>query len=309
MELNVRYGILDSRERNTHDVLIEKYQELEKRVQELEGQQRGSANVAKDLQFQVDEIRDLITNFKKLDTKLASRESSRQSSQASHKEALEEGEIVSSSTEPSQEAVEPSLEEAKEAQFSAGLLRVRDDNKVQSPERQVDRCGGPAIKLAGITYQPARAKFKVTSTRSVPVSKDIPLGDESSNDSIFDLTSNNLQTVGGPSKDGLVQVIIEAKGVAPQELLTSKNTTGLELHQLIKRRLKMDQGANINVIYTQHLVVPSNEKTLWSYGFRYKPNHVAVIPDKIEIGDQLRMAYCGKGKNVNGDEIPPHRRG
>lgn len=94
---------------------------------------------------------------------------------------------------------------------------------------------------------------------------------------------------------------------APISIKMSKNATCAELHRrlqpLLPAKSNSSSTGEFNLLFVTHRVVPANEKTIWSLGMRNIPNHILLVPDSIDIGDQVKLAYLGKGPNVSGDRL------
>lgn len=88
----------------------------------------------------------------------------------------------------------------------------------------------------------------------------------------------------------MIQVVVEARG-HKHPITVPKTMTSKQLLMRIRRGLSLPVDYPLNVIYVQHKVIQDNDRTLWSLGMRFMPNHVAMIPDHIGKGDQINMQY------------------
>lgn len=116
------------------------------------------------------------------------------------------------------------------------------------------------------------------------------------------ITSNNLNTQGlAPSEN--LRVAIEYQGRL-KKILIPKDMTTRAFRAHVKDLLKIPGDLHLNMVYVTHRVIEDDDKTMWSMGLRHINNHIAVIPEKIAKGDQMRLQFRGRGPNVNGNYVP-----
>lgn len=183
---------------------------------------------------------------------------------------------------------------------------IRENMQPMSGVRIIEQRDGPTIKLNTINYTPARGQFKITLLRNKEDPKP-PGQEEASTSRSIDITSNNHETQSRRPSDN-IEIVVESGLGPPTTIWASRFVTGSELHQLVKRRLKIASDVKIHMIRPTHVVVhDSDERNLWSFGFRNIPNHITVTPEEIARGDQVLMTYKGKGPNVNSGYEPDLR--
>ncbi|CAA3017018.1 Hypothetical predicted protein [Olea europaea subsp. europaea] len=298
-----------------HEIL-----DLRSRMIQLEDQSRLTITKTNTLQAQIDDLKEIVDRFNKLDlNKSATPSPNKNRSQRSTK-SMELGEDESSSASSSElisqlEAnyVPAPVERAR--QMAARLGEVLAQKQQQqascsSVTRTFERLDGPRITLNSIGYTlPTRQRYKITAKRpgvsphpEASTSKEEPPKDERPKPEEFVLTSNNCHTQGRAPGDQ-VEIIVEARGRPTSAFRLSKDTPGSELHKLVRSRLAIPEKLPISIMYAQHTIIPPDDRSLWNLGFRHIPNHIAVVPDLINRGDQVKLAYKGKGPNVNGGHI------
>lgn len=218
-------------------------------------------------------------------------------------------EVENSSTEKVSdlnESIEMSSEVIQQTPEVIDLVEVQEDGELPpSPDRRTVRMiQPPPCKLGPITVR-RPVKFTVTTHRvesssvklfNTPPKELSPISTE------IQLTSNNMSTQ-GQTPGEFIKVLIEHANQT-KSILVSKSTSSRELRQKIRQELNIPQNQELNVLYTQHRAIVDDDKSLWSLGMRFIPNHIAIIPDTITKGDQVKLRYISKGSNVNGNYEP-----
>lgn len=299
---------LQTLEQDTTDAtssIFRELKELKTKVEGLEEQYKATNNVTEDLQYQIDEIKEVVERLKDLKIKDLTPAASQKSMD------LEEGEVPSSSQSSSHpmsqgETATPTFAPDPEGRAKQMANKLASMMATQTPgpapTRTIERCSGATIKLNSIRYEPARSQFKITTRRPPLNTENPPIDESSSSQEDFVITSNNINTQGRPPSDR-VEIIIESADMPTMGLRLLKETSGAQLHKLVREKLKINPETPLRLMYAQHTIIAPDERSLWANGFRHTPNHIAVVPDDINRGDQVLLAYKGKGPNVNGGYI------
>lgn len=176
--------------------------------------------------------------------------------------------------------------------------------------RSVERLSGPTMNLGGVNYTPNARMFKITSmTQLVQENQKelaIPSQPRKSQSQPLTLstktpqfTSNNYYNTGNQPTDTL-EVIVELNGKM-RSMSLHKDTTAMAFRAKVRKAMGLKDTDPLNLLHVQHKAIVDDSRTLWGLNMRYVPNHVVIIPDHIKIGDQVKLQYLEKGKNVNGD--------
>lgn len=309
----------------------EQIAKLEREIQKLNEARPATDSVTQDLQYQIDELKQAQENsnnneIKELKEEIQKLKDAAKSSfqrTASCWRFLET--VIMAGKQSSTEELGKYLQEvmgedsepkipAKEAQKDEGEIsssQTSSESSQTEPQRKVYALAMPSYKLGPITNRPFKYIVK-TQKRTNPIDSlggmsleaivQKQLTENEATSVEVKLTSNNINTQGSAPGE-TVEVLIEhsSKTFA---MRVPKTTTSRELRQRIRKELRIPEESKLNVLYTQHKTIEDDDKSLWSLGMRFIPNHVAIIPDQITKGDLARMAYLGKGKNVNGTYEP-----
>lgn len=292
----------------TDEKIMSKFNELEKRLEHVEGEQRGDAEVLKDIQHQLDEIRAGLRKAR--EESLKGRSEAEKTFFRLDREAppptpqemeLEEGEIPSQSSDelPPNEP-QPGTSGTNKQTFSN---RLTSGSSPTDKVRKVVRQEGARMTFGpGLTYEPKKATFAISVSKK-PTECSTADTDQQPVDRQFKITSNNLSTQNRAPKEQ-IEVVIERANNQPQSIWVNKTTTAEQLHVIVRQQLGLSSNEKITILHTQHQAVPfTRDRTLWALGFRHIPNHVAIVADDIHRGDQVELIYQGKGKNVNGGYV------
>lgn len=120
------------------------------------------------------------------------------------------------------------------------------------------------------------------------------------------LTSNNIHTIGHEPQRTIPLTIEHGTGVI--RVNARRELTGRELYTNVRRKLGLQPGEQMNVVMFEHRVIPEDDRSVWQSQLRHRPNHLVILPEVIETGDQVILKFMSKGNNVNSDYIPRHRR-
>lgn len=118
--------------------------------------------------------------------------------------------------------------------------------------------------------------------------------------------SNNFNTKGHEPKEFL-QILVEYQGDT-YDVQVQRNATTSDLRHAIRRRIGLDHKELLHLFKLEHREIPmSNTQTLWSMGFRHRPNYLFIAPERIDQGDLIRFKYDHKGPNNNGTFVSRYK--
>lgn len=274
--------------------------------------EEANFNISRAKQAELIETGQQISEDPREDGEISSSQESKDSSATQLlSEDYEASQLSPETTKPAQVTKEP-LEEririfrkqvgpmlnlgSQEIDLGKGRIRVKTKRVKLTPHEVGPSSEDPLVDLEEVK----EPKEFTDASVQVTILPEEPKEEKQGNQ--FLITSNNLNTQGTAPSDQL-KVAVEYQGRI-KRIFIPKDMTTRQFRAKVRDLLQIRGDLHLHMVYITHRVIGDDDKTMWSMGLRHIANHIAVIPESIEKGDQTRLIFSSRGPNVNGDYVP-----